>query len=110
MKIKDDDENNEFFNDNFTGIAEFCDGARELHSIHYCKNGKYHREDGPARCWYDGTKQWLLNGLTHRTDGPAIEYPNGAKFWYLNGRCFDTEKEWKIEVKKLLKSKLVAIK
>ncbi len=26
------------------------------------KNGKFHREDGPAKIWYDGIKEWWLNG------------------------------------------------
>jgi len=32
-----------------------------------------------------GNKRWYVNGKFHRTDGPAIEYSNGSKFWYLNG-------------------------
>ena len=35
--------------------------------------GFYHREDGPAIEYGDGTKQWCLNGVFHRVDGPAIE-------------------------------------
>lgn len=41
-----------------------------------------HREDGPARIWYDEDQpnvvtceEWLQNGRLHRTDGPA-------RIWY----------------------------
>jgi hypothetical protein len=33
----------------------------------------YHREDGPACEWSDGSKSWWLHGRRHREDGPAIE-------------------------------------
>lgn len=32
-------------------------------SFHYCKNGLIHREDGPAREWTHGIKEWWLNGI-----------------------------------------------
>jgi hypothetical protein len=35
----------------------------------------------------DGTKQWRnKDGAFHRLNGPAIEYPDGSKWWYRNGR------------------------
>ena len=49
------------------------------------KDGKYHREDGPAVEWADGTKFWYKDGKYHREDGPAFEYADGDKFWYFNG-------------------------
>jgi len=33
-----------------------------------------------------GTKYWTLNGEFHREDGPAIEYHDGSNYWYLNGK------------------------
>ena len=45
------------------------------------ENGLFHREDGPAIEYTDGTKKWLINGMYHREDGPAIEWSDGAK-WY----------------------------
>lgn len=39
----------------------------------YYKNGKIHREDGPAIEWINGNKHWLLSDRLHRTDGPAID-------------------------------------
>ena len=52
---------------------------------YYMKEGKLHREDGPAEIWPDGTKKWYKEGKLHRADGPAIEYPDGTKFWYKEG-------------------------
>ena len=48
--------------------------------------GQWHRDDGPAIEWADGTKQWYKNGLFHREDGPAIEYADGYKEWYIEGK------------------------
>ena len=35
--------------------------------------------------------QWLLNGKYHREDGPAIEYPDGSKTWWLNNEQYTEE-------------------
>ena len=52
------------------------------------KNGKKHREDGPAVEYYSGTKYWYREGKLHREDGPTIEYYNGEKSYYLEGRYY----------------------
>ena len=31
-------------------------------SQHWSKNGKLHREDGPAHIWSDGSQRWIKNG------------------------------------------------
>ena len=49
------------------------------------RHGKYHREDAPAVIFEKGDKHWYLNGKLHREDGPAVEFENGDKEWYLNG-------------------------
>lgn len=36
-------------------------------------NGLLHREDGPARIYTNGTKQYFYHGVLHRENGPAIE-------------------------------------
>jgi hypothetical protein len=46
----------------------------------------YHREDGPAKEWADGAKEWFLNDKHHRIDGPAMEWNNGPKYWYIDGK------------------------
>ena len=58
-------------------------------------NGKYHREDGPAIEFANGTKEWYLDGELHRENGPAIEYANGDRVWFLNGVCFTKSEYWK---------------
>jgi hypothetical protein len=76
IKIKDSSE----IPENFTGIVEFSSGTKC-----WFKDGKFHRENGPAREWADGTRYWYKNGKWHREDGPACDYSNGTKFWYLEG-------------------------
>jgi hypothetical protein len=64
-----------------TGI--FTDRSQTV----YLSNGQFHREDGPAVEWSNGTKIWYRNGQLHREDGgPATEYPDGYKAWYRNGQ------------------------
>ena len=79
------------FPENFTGIVEeyeFGDGVKEWY-----KDGKLHREDGPAIEYSNGDKIWYKNGKWHREDGPAIELNNGVKDWYLNNKQY-TESEF----------------
>ena len=59
----------------------------------YYLDNKYHRLDGPAVEWANGSKEWYINGQRHRTDGPAIERADGYKFWYINGKEY-SEKEF----------------
>lgn len=42
---------------NFTGIAEYPNGDRECY-----KEGKLHREDGPAVEYSNGEKEWWIDG------------------------------------------------
>jgi hypothetical protein len=57
------------------------DGTKE-----WRRNGKRHRDDGPAVERPDGTKEWWLNGQLHREDGPAVEHSNGTREWWVNGQ------------------------
>jgi hypothetical protein len=52
---------------------------------YWYKNGELHREDGPAMETARGTKSWYYEGKSHRLDGPSTEYYNGGKEWCLNG-------------------------
>jgi hypothetical protein len=61
------------------------------------EKGQYHREDGPAREFINGTKEWWINGKYHREDGPAVEWNDGAKGWCLNGNLY-SEQQWQQEV------------
>lgn len=56
--------------------------------IVYKKNGVFHREDGPAIIFPDGSEMYYQNGLLHRGNGePAIVLANGTKSWYVRGEC-----------------------
>ena len=65
---------------NFTGIVEFPNGSKEWY-----KDGKRHREDGPAIESRHGGEHWYKDGKRHRIDGPAIENSNGSRSWYRDG-------------------------
>ena len=41
------------------------------------------------KLYADGAKHWYRDGKLHREDGPAIEYADGGKEWYLNGKFID---------------------
>ena len=55
---------------------------------YWYKEGKLHREDGPAIEYKNGIKEWFQNGIRHRINGPAIEYPNARIAWYIKGEEF----------------------
>lgn len=68
---------------NYTGIVEFANGTKN-----WFKDGKVHREDGPAVEWANGDRGWYKNGEPHREDGPAFESVNGSKEWYLEDQYY----------------------
>jgi hypothetical protein len=55
-------------------------------TIFYELNDLFHRTDGPAIIYTDGTKKWYKNGFLHRIDGPAVEYADGGEIWYADNR------------------------
>ena len=42
------------------------------------------------RIYADGTKHWYKNGKYHREDGPALEYANGDKEYWLFDENYDS--------------------
>ena len=44
------------------------------------------KEQPECRVSQHGTKRWYLNGKWHREDGPAREWVDGSKEWYLHGK------------------------
>ena len=36
-----------------------------------------------------GTKCWFKDGKFHREDGPAIEYPNGVSYFYFEDKGYN---------------------
>ena len=63
---------------------EYADGTKW-----WCRNNQLHREDGPAIEYADGSKSWFRNGQYHREDGPAVELADGTKHWYFRGKYID---------------------
>ena len=42
-------------------------------SCDYYLDGKFHREDGPAIEWNDGTKSWYINGIGYSSEEEYIQ-------------------------------------
>ena len=59
---------------------------------YWCKEGKIHREDGPAIEYAIGNKEWYKEGIRHRENGPAVEHINGDKYWYKDGEFWKKER------------------
>lgn len=82
--------------------VEYADGSKA-----WRVNGKLHRLDGPAIEWSDGTKYWYVNGNLNRLDGPAVEHADKSTQWWINGKYMYTDKikDWlkenKIDLKTL---------
>ena len=49
------------------------------------KNGKLHRDDGPAVIKADGTQEWYQHDELHRDDGPAVIKAYRTQEWYQLG-------------------------
>lgn len=77
--------------------------------VHY-KDGKEHREDGPAVELKDGTRKWFINGKLHREDGPAViaidEYGEPFYEWFRNGERVTEQEIEQLIAKKALNEKL----
>ena len=61
------------------------------------EKGQYHREDGPALEYNNGTKYWIVNDKYHREDGPAFERLDGSKLWYYHGKWIDCQSQEEFE-------------
>ena len=75
----------------YTSLQEFDEMKNGYYKDKYGnqewrKNGKLHREDGPAIIYAHGSQEWWVNGKLHREDGPAFILPDGTQEWYLNGK------------------------
>lgn len=52
----------------------------------HSERGKWHRVEGPAVEYADGTRSWYENGKRHRLGGrPAIMCAHEVRYWYENG-------------------------
>ncbi len=72
----------------------------EIVSVHgstmYLKNGRLHREDGPAVIYADGGQCWHKDGKLHRIDGPARFTADGSKYWYVEDYICVTNKSFQV--------------
>jgi len=64
----------------------------QLGNIRYTKNGKEHREDGPAVIYPTGEQFWCKNGKLHREDGPAAIWADGTQEWFKDGKEIKTNR------------------
>lgn len=72
-------------------------------------NGERHSlEDLPAYEGTDGFKAWYKNGKRHRESGPAIIYSNGTEEFWLNG--VEHKELTMNQIEELLECKIKVIK
>jgi len=55
-------------------------------TYYYNEDNRYHRLDGPAVEYSDGSKAYFVDDKRHRLDGPAIEWSDGYKAYYVDGK------------------------
>lgn len=70
------------------GKAHREDGPAIEHKLGYTAwyfEGQKHRLGGPAIIWESGDEEWFVHGLRHCEDGPAYIEANGTKEWWING-------------------------
>ena len=67
----------------------------------WCADGKYHRAAGPSIIWADGTQVWCANGPLHRIDGPAVIRADDTQEWWINGKNISGKVEQWMELKKI---------
>ena len=60
----------------------------------WVKDGKWHREDGPAFINTHGVEIWYKEGKQHHADGPALVTPGGKYHWFLNDRGYADFEKW----------------
>jgi hypothetical protein len=66
----------------------------------WTKNGRHHRENGPA--WTgEYTKYWYNHGQLHRIDGPAGIWIHGTKEWWINDKNITEEVNQWMKVKEI---------
>jgi hypothetical protein len=71
---------------------------------HVDVKGRFHREDGPALGYSDGTEMWYIHGVLHRNDGPAVVsvlsdgYTNNDSIERSRNVCYT--REWFVDGKR----------
>ena len=75
----------------YIGVVEWDDGV-----VSYLKNGKLHREDGPARIYKDGHKSWWLDGKIIWSLFDKLDLTNQIIFSKIPHPNYQTVQIWKI--------------
>ena len=56
--------------------------------------GEVVNEESQCKVFPDGTKEWYnINRKFHRIEGPAVEWSNGTKEWWVNGKFLGNNDE-----------------
>lgn len=63
-----------------------------MQTYKYYRNGKLHRDDGPAVIKPDGTQEWYKEGKLYREDGPFIVYTSDVANWNKEGKISKNKK------------------
>lgn len=56
-------------------------------NTYWTEDGEFHRDDGPAVIYKDGSQHWYFHGQRHRIGGPAVIEASGTEHWYLCGKA-----------------------
>jgi len=103
------------------GLMKLKDG-HYIDSVGYevwVQDGEYHRLDGPAIIYENGSRWWYNRGKIHREDGPAIirgqsilwsflgstQVIMDTKEYWLDGVRYKDELRWRIEAQKWKRQK-----
>lgn len=66
-------------------------GQASIHGhVYFYKDGRYHREDGPAVIYSYGEERWYYEGFLHRIGGPSIIAETG-NYYFINGNEFSRD-------------------
>ncbi len=77
---------------------------KNRHYTIWARNGNIHKDgDLPAIEWLNSGKQWWKNGKRHRETGPAVIWDGQETYW-LDGKQL-TKEEWEVERKIVKKEK-----
>jgi hypothetical protein len=83
------------FFENDLGELHRVDGpafiSRKLRA--WYREGLWHREDGPALIFSDGSCVYYRHGLRHRVDGPAVDMASGHQEWWIDGELVSSPPE-----------------
>lgn len=78
-------------------FGKLADGhyVNDYNTESWFKYGKSHCENGPARLYANGSKEFFQNGKWYReNDLPVAEYADGKKVWIFNKKNYYNYNEY----------------